>query len=114
MLTTQLLQQNSLNDTTKQICFLSFVSIFLIMLFILSPLSNFYKTSLFMKLIIIILLSYTFYLIILQTNQMRNSYNNSKEVEQLELKNQLNMNIICSYIFLLFTGVLIIFVIKSF
>jgi hypothetical protein len=113
MLTTQLHEQNLLNDPTKQICFLCFISIFLIMLFVISPLSGFYKTSLFIKLIVIILLSYTFYLIILQTNQMRKSYNNSKEL-QLELTTQLNMNIICSYVFLLFIGLLIIFVIKTF
>ena len=98
-------------DSTKQFCLVTFVSILLILVFVISPISNYNKTSLFMKIIILILLSYAFYLSILQTNQMRKSYNNSKEIE---IKNQLNMNIICSYIFLLFIGLLIIFVIKTF
>jgi hypothetical protein len=99
------------NDSTKQSSSLIFISIFLIVIFIISPMSNYYKTSIFMKIIILILLSYTFYLSILQTNQMRKSYANSKE---LTIQKQLNMNIICSYIFLLFIGLLIIFVIKTF
>ena len=99
------------NDSTKQFCIMTFVSILLILIFVISPISNYHKTSLFMKIIILILLSYTFYLSILQTNKMRKTYNNSKEIE---IKKQLNMNIICSYIFLLFIGLMIIFVIKSF
>jgi hypothetical protein len=96
--------------STKNICLCCFVSIILILLFIISPLSNFFKTSLFMKLIIIIILSYTFYLNIIQTTQLKISYNNSKSQE---MTSQLNMNILCSYIFTFFIGLLIIFIIKG-
>lgn len=95
---------------TKNICLCCFLSIFLILLFVLSPLSNFFKTSLFMKVITIFILGYTFYLNVLQTNQMKIYYNNSKSQE---ITNQLNMNIICSYVFTFFIGLLIIFVTKS-
>jgi len=78
----------------------------------ISPLSDYLKISLFMKLIIIIILSYTFYLTIIQTNQLKIFYNNTSESR--ELTNQLNINIICSYVFTFFIGLLLIFVIKSF
>ena len=97
-------------SSTKNICLCCFISIFLIVLFVISPLSNFFKTSMFMKIIIIILLSYTFYLNVLQTNQLKLSYNNSKTQE---ITKQLNINILCSYIFTFLIGLLIIFVIKS-
>uniref|UniRef100_A0A6C0JGZ3 Uncharacterized protein n=1 Tax=viral metagenome TaxID=1070528 RepID=A0A6C0JGZ3_9ZZZZ len=63
-----------------------------------------------MKIVIIFILGYTFYLNIIQTNQMKLYYNNSKSQE---ITNQLNTNIICSYVFTFFIGLLIIFVIKS-
>jgi hypothetical protein len=77
----------------------------------ISPLSHYLKISLFMKLVIIIILSNTFYLTIIQTNHLKIFYKSS---ESHELTNQLNMNIICSYVFTFFIGLLLIFVIKSF
>lgn len=101
----------TLTDTTKRVCTCSALSIFLIVLFIISPLSNFFLTSIFMKIITVLLLCYTIYLNIQQTDYLRKANNLalSKEVSS-----QLNINIICSYIFTLFIGMLIIFVIKSF
>jgi len=98
-------------DSTKKICTCSAVSIFLIILFIISPLSNFYMTSMLMKIIILIILAYTIYLNIIQTNYLRSATNvaNSENVVS-----QLNTNILCSYIFTLFLGVMGIFVIRSF
>jgi hypothetical protein len=101
---------NIYDNSTKQICLCSFISIFLIILFIISPLSKFFKTSLLMKLITIVILSYTFYLSFGQTKQLKLLYNNS---ETHEIKGQLNMNIVCSYTFTLFIGLLIIFVVKN-
>jgi hypothetical protein len=98
-------------DITKNICMCSAVSIVIIVLFIISPLSNFFKTSLFMKVIALIILCYTIYLNILQTNLLRNASVNSVSEQ---VKSQLNINIICSYVFTIFIGLLIIFVIKSF
>ena len=98
-------------DSTKKICMCSAVSIFLIILFVISPLSNFFMTSMLMKIIILIILAYTIYLNIIQTNYLRSATNvaNSENVVS-----QLNTNILCSYIFTLFLGVMGIFVIRSF
>ena len=98
-------------DITKNICMCSAVSIAIIVFFIISPLSNFFKTSLFMKIIALIILSYTIYLNNKQTDLLRTA-NVSSLTEQV--KSQLNINIICSYVFTIFIGLLIIFVIKSF
>jgi hypothetical protein len=95
---------------TKNICFCCFISIFLILLFIISPLGNYLKMSLFMKIVSITLLTYTFYLNIIQINQLKSSQNSSLS---MEVTHQLNMNIICSYVFSFFIGLLIIFVLKS-
>jgi len=98
-------------DETKKICTCSALSISIIILFVISPLSNFFKTSIFMKIISLILLGYTLYLNNNQTNLLRsvNSSSNSSQINS-----QINTNIICSYVFSLFIGLLIIFIIKSF
>ena len=98
-------------DSTKKICTCSAVSIFLIILFIISPLSNFFMTSILMKIIILIILAYTIYLNIIQTNYLRTATN---VVNSENVISQLNTNILCSYIFTLFLGLLCIFVIKTF
>jgi hypothetical protein len=98
-------------DITKNVCLCSAVSISIIVLFIISPLSNFFKTSLFMKIVALVILCYTVYLNTKQTNLLSNAI---LSVNSENVKSQLNMNIICSYIFTLFIGLLIIFVIKSF
>jgi hypothetical protein len=98
-------------DSTKKICMCSAISIFLIILFIISPLSNFFMTSMVMKIIILIILAYTIYLNIIQTNYLRTATN---VVNSENVMSQLNTNILCSYIFTLFLGLMGIFVIKSF
>ena len=98
-------------DSTKKVCMCSAASIFLIVLFVISPLSNFFKTSMLMKVIALVLMIYTIYLNNQQTNSLRNA---SKSVKSDEVKSQMNMNVLCSYVFTLFIGLLIIFVIKSF
>jgi len=98
-------------NETKKVCMCSAASIFIIVLFIISPLSNFFKTSLFMKMISLLLLAYTLYLNIHQTNLLKNATQNAKSDQ---IKSQLNMNVMCSYLFTLFIGLLIIFVGKSF
>jgi hypothetical protein len=98
-------------DITKNICMCSAVSIVIIVIFIVSPLSNFFKTSLFMKIVALIILGYTIYLNTKQTNLLRNA---SVTSVTEQVKSQLNINIICSYVFTIFIGLLIIFVIKSF
>ena len=98
-------------DSTKKICTCSAVSIFLIILFIISPLSNFFMTSMLMKIIILIILAYTIYLNMIQTNYLRRATN---VIHSENIMSQLNTNILCSYIFTLFLGLMGIFVIKSF
>jgi hypothetical protein len=98
-------------DETKKICLCSATSIFLIVLFIISPLSNFFTTSLLMKIVTLVILVYTIYLNNNQTNLLREA---SSVINSEKLKSQLNLNIICSYVFTIFIGLLVIFVIKSF
>ena len=98
-------------DSTKKICTCSAISIFLIILFIISPLSNFFITSTLMKIVILIILAYTIYLNIIQTNYLKTA----TTVANTEIiLSQLNTNIMCSYIFTLFLGLLGIFVVRSF
>jgi hypothetical protein len=98
-------------DSTKKICTCSTLSIFLIVLFIISPLSNLFMASVFMKIIILIILAYTIYLNMLQTNSLNAA---SNFVKSDIVMSQLNINIMCSYIFTLFLGLLCIFVVKTF
>ena len=98
-------------NETKQACAFSALSIFLIVLFVISPLSNIIIVSNVMKLIIIILLIYAIILNIKQTNKLKKA---NQMLVSREINNQLAINIMCSYIFTLFIGLLIIFVIKSF
>ena len=99
------------NDQTKTICLCSFVSIMIFILFILSPLSNFFKTSLFMKLFALIILAYTIYLILIQTNNLKGILTADKPEH---ITSKINTNIICSYIFSIFLVILFISIIKSF
>ena len=102
---------DSSTDVTKKVCLCSFVSIVLIVLFIISPLSSFLMTSSLMKILILIILGYTIYLNSHQTNILSLS---KKSSQTPEIQSQLSTNIICSYIFTLFLGILFIFVIKSY
>ena len=96
---------------TKKVCLCSATSIFLIIIFIISPLSNFFMTSLLMKIITVLILVYTIYLNNKQTLLLRDA---SSLINSEKLKAQLNLNVICSYVFTIFIGLLIIFVVKSF
>jgi hypothetical protein len=98
-------------DSTKQICTCSAISIFLIILFIISPLSNFFIISTLMKIVVLIILAYTIHLNMIQTTYLKNATNVANTDIVLS---QLNTNIMCSYIFTLFLGLLGIFVVKSF
>ena len=105
------MNMDSSKDVTKQVCLCSFTSIVIIVLFIISPLSNFFLTSSLMKIIVLIILGYTIYLNIHQTNSLKSATN---FVKSENIMKQLNTNIICSYMFTLFLGLLCIFVLKTF
>ena len=102
---------NIFTDGTKTICSCTAAAIVLILLFVVSPLSNFFKTSVFMRLFSIVILFYIIYLNTIQTDYLRIATNSTKAEN---VKSQLSINIFCSYIFTLFMGLLAIFVIKSF
>jgi len=95
---------------TKNICLCTATSIMIIILFVISPLSNFFRTSLIMKILSIGIMSYIIYLNYNQTDLLRSAtlVANSESV-----KAQLNINILCSYVFTFFIGLLIIFVFKN-
>lgn len=101
----------SFTNITKQVCMCSALSIFIIVLFIISPLSNFLITSVCMKTIALALLVYTLYLNHKQTEQLKNA---NLITNAPNIKSQLNMNILCSYVFTFFVGLLILSVLKSF
>ena len=95
---------------TKHICLCTATSIMIIIMFVISPLSNFFKTSLFMKILSIGIMTYIIYLNYSQTNLLRSA---SSVADSQGVKSQLNTNILFSYIFTFFIGLLIIFVFKS-
>jgi hypothetical protein len=106
---------NSINlsiftQETKNMCLCTATSIMIIILFVISPLSNFFKTSLFMKILAMGLMTYIIFLNYKQTDLLRSAISNA---DSLAVKSQLNINILCSYIFTFFIGLLIIFVFKS-
>lgn len=95
---------------TNQLMLSSFISMFLIILFVISPLKKITVLSFIAKIIILILLAYTGYLCNIQINVMRNSANPQQSET---ITNQLTVNILGEYIFILLLGLLFIFVVKS-
>jgi hypothetical protein len=64
-----------------------------------------------MKFFALIILAYTIYLILIQTNNLKGVLNTDKPEH---ITSQINTNIICSYIFTIFLIILFISIIKSF
>lgn len=103
---------NFLDNDTKKVCMSSFISMFLILLFVLGPLSSFTTASIIVKILVVIILGYTIYLNVKQTqvlNSMTMEYTNNNQYNT-----QLKLNIVCSYVFTLFLGVLAIFILRTF
>lgn len=95
--------------SSQHICICSSVSIVLILLFIVSPLNQFFMTSIFGKTMILILLGYTLYYNIQLTNKISKDLN----VYLLDsLWSPVKSNIICSWIFSLFLIVLILSIVR--
>ena len=97
--------------TTKNICACVSVSIFLILLFILSPLNKFILTSMIGKISILILLGYVLFINITKTT------NFSKQFHIDLIKGSwspIKSNILCSYVFSIFIFVLFVSVLKTF
>jgi hypothetical protein len=92
---------------TKNVCICTIVSIFLILLFIISPLNKFILASMFGKIIILSILAYALYKNINVTFQFSKnvgffsgSWNNTKT------------NILCSHVFSIFIFILILSVLR--
>ena len=96
-------------DVTKKVCMASFLSIGLILFFIIAkPAGAIYVWAL--KILIVSVIGFAIYLNQRQTNNLHNSETNS---ESAEYKSQLNTNILCSYMFS-FSLILLMFFIVSF
>lgn len=95
--------------SSQHICICSTLSIVLILLFMISPLNQFFMTSIFGKTMILLLLGYTLFYNIQLTNKL------SKEMNVYLLDNSwspVKPNIICSWIFSLFLVVLILSILR--
>jgi len=99
------------SDYTRKICYCSFFSMLLIIIFIVSPLGKFVWVSSIMKIVILVILGYTIYLNSIQTTMLKNT---NAESSDSELSSQIGSNIMCSYVFTAFLCILFVFVLKSF
>ena len=99
------------SDKNKQICYCTVVSILLIFLFILSPLSKILLVSFFGKTAILVLLGFTVLYNWSSTKQIQQNYNISlgDGSEWTSFKT----NLVCSYVFTVFLAVLFIVVFRS-
>lgn len=95
--------------STQKVCMCLAISVFVIILFMMTPLKSFILSSIVGKIIIITLLGYTIYYNINQTNKVSNNYNISLMSGNW---NELKTNVICSYIFTLFLLVLLLSVVR--
>jgi hypothetical protein len=96
--------------STQNVCMCLGISIFLIILFMMTPLNSFILSSIFGKVVIIALLGYTLYYNISQTNKFSKNFNISLTSGNWD---ELKTNITCSYIFSLFLLVLLLSVLRK-
>lgn len=99
-----------IDESFKQLVVCYVISMILIIIFVISPLNKIRPLSLIMKIIILCLLAYTGYLCNAQITLMRDKNN---DAHSSTITNQLTLNIIGEYVFILFVGLLFIFVLKS-
>jgi hypothetical protein len=96
--------------STQNVCMCLGISIFLIILFMMTPLNSFILSSIFGKVVIIALLGYTLYYNISQTNKFSKNFNISLTTGNWD---ELKTNITCSYVFSLFLLVLLLSVLRK-
>jgi hypothetical protein len=100
--------------STKNTCMCLSISMFLILLFIMSPLDNFLMSSIFGKVMILTLLGYTLYYNLTKTNNFYNKVKNDFNISLFSGKwDALKTNITCSYVFSAFLIILILSVIRK-
>lgn len=102
---------NFLDNDTKKVCMTTFIAMFLLLVFVVGPLSSFTMASTIVKIFVLIILMYSIYLNLKQTNILNTM---TRENNTNEYNAQLKLNIVCSYVFTLFLGVLILFILKTF
>ena len=96
------------SKATQNVCLCLGLSVFCIILFMITPLNTFILSSIFGKVIIITLLGYTLYYNTSQTNKFMKDFNINIINYENDNLNPLKTNILCSYIFSLFLLVLIV------
>ena len=96
--------------STQNVCMCVAISMFLIVLFMMTPLNSFLLSSIFGKIIIIILLGYTLYYNVSNTNKFSNNFGINITSGNW---NAVKTNIVCSYVFSFFLLVLMISVIRK-
>ena len=99
-------------ETAKKACLCTTLSIFLILIFIISPLNKISIMSILGKIIVVILLIVSIFMITTNTYQFTKRY----DISILDItfwKNQMNINVMCNYTFSLFLIILLLCVIKK-
>ena len=96
--------------STQNVCICVAISIFFIILFMMTPLNTFLLSSIFGKIIILTLLGYTLYYNVTKTNKFSNDFGITITSGNWDA---LKTNIICSYVFSFFLLVLILSVIRK-
>ena len=96
--------------STQNVCLGMSISAFLIILFMMTPLNSFVLSSIFGKLIILLLLGYTIYYNVTKTNDFSNNFN----VDMMSNSwDPVKTNIACSYVFSGFLLILILTVLQK-
>ncbi len=103
------IQLNAYLKSTKSVCICTSVSIFLILVFIISPLKDLLMISRLGKITTLLLLGYALYINLVSTNLFSQTTTNLFDGNFDTVKT----NIICSYIFSLFIFILIITVFRK-
>lgn len=103
------LQYSNFSNNSKNVCMCTTISIFLIILFIISPLNKYFITSLFGKIIALLILAYALYQNFTNTIFFYKSTNTSLMKGSWS---PIKTNILCSYIFSFFILLLIFSLIK--
>lgn len=101
------------SKSTQNVCMCLGLSVFFIILFMMTPLNTFFLSSIFGKVIITTLLGYTLYYNTTQTNKFVKDFNINIWNEN-EGWNALKTNVLCSYIFSAFLLVLMISIFSTF
>jgi len=99
--------------TTQNVCLSIGITILLIIIFMMTPLNNFLLSSILAKIVILILLGYTIYYNIKQTQRFSNQFNISVSSSD-NGRNIVKTNVLCSYIFSVFLVILFLSVLRTF